>query len=85
MITSIDETEVERLLETTEKLLDAYKKNNALSKQELTNIEDQTYYFRKALKRKDFSFEHMVVLDNDDDDNDDDDDYDDDEYEEDDV
>ena len=46
MIATIDEIEIERLLETTEKLLDVCKKNNALSKQELTDIEDQTYYLQ---------------------------------------
>ena len=48
MIATIDENEIERLLETTEKLLEICKKNNSLSKYDLESIEDQTYYFRKA-------------------------------------
>ena len=70
MITTIDEIEIERLLDTTEKLLDVCKKNNALSKQELTDIEDQMYYFRKALKRRDFLFEISDGEDVDDDEDD---------------
>ena len=82
MITSINEIEIERLLETAEKLVEVCKKNDLLSKRELIDIADQTYYFRKALEKGDFSFDCGPIDDEDEDEEDWDDD---DEYEEDDV
>lgn len=77
MIKSIDEDEVERLLETAEKLIEVCKKNGGaapFSAAEMKNMEDQAYYFRKAFEKRDFSFQCCQL---DDDDDDDDDDYDD--------
>ena len=65
MIKSIDETEVLRLLETAETLLNVCKKNNLLAKHELDNAEDQTYYFRQAFNNDDFSFSWDHCRDND--------------------
>lgn len=72
MITKIDEVEIERLLDTTDKLLETCKKDGSLSKAELQNIEDQTYYFRKAFEKSEFDFQRC----NREDDEDDEDDYD---------
>lgn len=70
MIATIDENEIERLLETTEKLLEICKKNNSLSKYDLESIEDQTYYFRKAFEKGDFSYSCNMSCENDLDDDD---------------
>ena len=72
MVTVIDENEVGRLLEMTETLISACKKNNTFSKAEIKDMEDYAYYFKKAFKNGEFAFESGACCHGCDDDLDDD-------------